>query len=70
MDEDRIAELTARIEAMTEKERRALDPISAALEAYQREHYEGGGRCLPNRVIALACVNLMAAWEKTLWERD
>lgn len=47
-----------------------FDPICEALEKYQRKHETGGGRILPNRVVALAVVRLMEEWERQEWARD
>jgi hypothetical protein len=70
MTEAHIAELHDRVSAMTEEQRLALDPIAYALAAYQEATNVEHWRVVPNRVAALAAVDAMNAWEKTIWERE
>lgn len=60
-------EFEAHVETGADLEK--LDPICAALGDYLRENPpREGGRVLPNRIIALRCVNQLLAWEKSIWE--
>jgi hypothetical protein len=70
MTEEQIAELHDRVSAMTEEERLALDPIAYALCEYQQGHEKRGFYALANRVAALAAVDAVEAWNKTVLERD
>ena len=63
-------DLHNRITAMSEAERVALDPICKALRDHQSAHHPDRGYCLPNRVVALAAVDLMWAVDKAAWERE
>jgi hypothetical protein len=50
-----------------------LDDICAALYAFQEKRPHPvikGGRVVPNRVIALAAVRLMEAWELAVWSHE
>lgn len=61
---DELDNLFARIEAMTNADRERLDPIATALDEYvRRSHDHFGIICVPNRVVALACVDLLLAWD-------
>ena len=55
---------------MTEAERRELDAVAYALGEYGKATNQKGWRILPNRVLALAAVDLMWEWERIEWERD
>lgn len=62
MTSDSIDSLIERIEAMSEDERKALDPIAEALFHYLLREAPPT-MLLPNRIIALACVDLMRQWQ-------
>lgn len=72
--EDLMNECYEEIEAMTEEQRLALDPISQALESYKCAYQDnaaiGPGILLPNRIVALLAVKIMEAHDKIIWERD
>jgi hypothetical protein len=71
IDDVQLGELFDRIHAMSEQDRLDLDPIARALGIYQAKyHAERGWRISPNRVVALAAVDLLNAWEKHEWERE
>lgn len=63
MTSDDIDSLIERIEAMSEDERQTLDPIAKALGEYLRRE-RPPVMALPNRVVALACVNLLLEWQR------
>lgn len=65
MDVEAIDALWERLESMGEDERRALDPIAYALDAY-RARQRVRGSVVPNRIIALACVDLMQEWDRVM----
>lgn len=70
IDEEEIARLVDRVAAMTEEDRiKILDPICLGLKPGSKVRCPGA-RVLPNRVIALACLDLYEAWNRTIWERD
>jgi len=66
---DDIDTLIERIIAMPEEERRYLDPIASALGDYLRRE-RPPVMALPNRVIALACVDLLREWQRLELGRD
>lgn len=72
--EDTLRDCYDEIDAMPADQRRALDPISRALEAYKLAHPDkaalGPGILLPNRIVALLAVRAMEAHDKLIWERD
>lgn len=71
MSEEEIAALHERVHAMADDERKNLDPIAYALGDFLQLHFvREGGYVLPNRVAALAAVDAVRAWEKTVWERE
>ena len=49
--------LVARVADMSEDERKALDPICEALTDYLT-NTSTGGFSVPNRIVALACVDI------------
>lgn len=60
-----------RIEAMTEDERLRLDGLAAALGDYMDGSPDRLGMfCVPNRVVALACVDLLRVWDRAMVSRD
>lgn len=69
MTEADIEAATARLHAMSEEDRLALDPICEALRVcWKRER--PGIMTLPNRVVALACLDLAKAFHATLMQRE
>ena len=70
MTEDQNTELHNRVSAMPEVERDALDPICAALRHHQESNHPDRPYCMPNRIVALAAVDLMWAYDKMAWERE
>jgi hypothetical protein len=63
--------LYQRIHAMDKDDLRKLDPICAAIGDYLAERKEphDGAMIIPNRVLALACVDLHAEWQRQMLER-
>ncbi len=62
--------LYQRIKDMPEAERLRLDPICKALDNYTAKQPSIGGRAAPNRVIALACIDLTEMWSQQEMERE
>ncbi len=58
-----------RVVKMTEEERCALDPLAKALGEYLRRE-RPPIMALPNRVVALACVDLARQWNRFMLERE
>ena len=70
MTEDENTDLHNRVVAMSESERVALDPICEALRYHQESNHPDRPYCMPNRIVALAAVDLMWASDKMEWERE
>lgn len=71
MTDDQYDLCCAKLQALTEEEREALDPISAALDEYMKHHMpRKGGRVIPNRIAALAAVDAATSWERYVWEME
>ncbi len=70
MTDDDHTELFNRVVAMSESERVALDPICEALRLHQESNHPDRPYCMPNRLVALAAVDLMWAVDKMAWERE
>ena len=70
MTEGQISELTKRVCSMSKADRERLDPVCEALRHYQDSRPPDRGHVLPNRVAALAAVDVMQAWEKAEWDRE
>ena len=70
MTEDEHTDLHNRVEAMSESERVALDPICAALRYHQESNHPDRPYSMPNRIVALSAVDLMWVWEKMMWDRE
>lgn len=71
MTEDQIGDLAERVAAMSESERLELDPIAEALGVYHAKWQASRGWWMcPNRIVALAAVDMVSAWEATEWERE
>ena len=68
MDEAVIENLHERIHAMSEADRVALDPICEVLQVYNRRA-RAGVRVLPNRVVALACADILKAYQDIVLSR-
>ena len=67
MTEEQIAALHCRLSDMTEDETRELDPIVEALGDYQAKREI----CVrANRVVALAAIDVMEAWSRTILDRE
>ena len=66
MTHDEWNALEERVGAMTEDERRRLDDIATALDDYLVSKGGLGTICIPNRVIALACVDLTYEWNRVM----
>ena len=67
MDENALYD---RIKVMLQGDLEALDPICVALQDYLLRERETGGHVMPNRVIALACVDLVKEWQQMVLSRD
>ena len=69
---DKWAPYYDRLHAMTDSERKDLDGVCNGLDAYlsMHRHETRGGRILPNRIIALACIDLARQWEDDMWARE
>lgn len=63
------SDLYDRISSMTEDERCLLDPLAKEIGDYLRRE-RPPIMALPNRVIALACVDLARQWNKYMLERE
>ncbi len=50
--------------------RAALDQICEAVEIYMHRHVPDAVRILPNRVAALACVDVVRAWSVLELSKD
>ncbi len=70
MTDDEYTDLFNRVVAMPESERVALDPICEALQHHQKSSNPDRPYCMPNRIVALAAVDLMWANDKMAWERE
>ncbi len=70
MEESQISALSERVCSMSQAERERLDPICEALRVYQDVSPPDRGHILPNRIAALAAVDVMQDWEKSEWERE
>lgn len=69
MTESEIQGLRERLRAMSDDDRRALDPICAALwHCWKRERPEI--MCLPNRVVALACLELAKRFSESVLRQE
>lgn len=64
-----IETITERLRAMSEEDRLALDSICEALRVCWRRE-SPGIMTLPNRVVALACLDLAKAFHATLMKRE
>lgn len=69
VSEAEIGALTERIHAMHEEDRAALDPICEALRTCWRRE-RPGAMVLPNRVVALACLDLAKRFHATIMQRE
>ena len=69
MDEAQIEGLFARIEDMTEADRLHLDCICRGLTEYMEKTVTDRGYTVPNRIVALACADVLMQWEQLMWER-
>lgn len=71
MTEDDVQALHKRVRQMSEDERKSLDPVCEALQALMQKDIERrGGYCGPNRVIALACLDLAWQWSDVMMSQE
>lgn len=71
MTEDEHLALRKRVTEMSEDERLALDPICEALCGAMKEEFQRRGvMASPNRVTALACVDLAWAWSEYVLSQE
>ena len=64
MDKAKIVALIARVDAMSAQDREHLDDLCRALTKYREKTAAHRGYMVPGRSVALACVDLLDAWER------
>ncbi len=70
MNEERYAEIVERLGRMSREQRADLDPIARAINDYRERHsVRDGGRCLANRIDALAAVDQCEEIERMIASR-
>ncbi len=70
MTEDDHRDLFSRLDAMSESELVALDAICDALQHHQESSNPGLGYFMATRIVALAAVDLMWAWDTMMRDRE